>query len=212
MRETYDSEELLQPVRDIIQKLEKYLKAAPKKPVYLHAVILDPRIKICLFSKHAGLGLISVAYNYQNAVWHLDYSREVQGKRIPSFSAKLANADPRISGDFTPDYSTDPSSVPVIAAADILNGHFDPNQIKGKDVVIGTASEGIGDLLVQHRELRLARERPDVGVVGYRVADLEAAHRVDEGLDEGVMDRLVHVDAFHRAAALAGVVHRAIGE
>ena len=54
MRETYDSEELLQPVRDIIQKLEKYLKAAPKKPVYLHAVILDPRIKICLFSKHAG--------------------------------------------------------------------------------------------------------------------------------------------------------------
>ena len=98
-----------------------------------------------MFSKHAELGLISVAYNYQNAVWHLDYAREVQGKRIPSFSAKLANVDPRISGDFTPDYSTDPSSVPVIAAADILNGHFDPNQIKGKDVVIGTASEGIGD-------------------------------------------------------------------
>jgi EAL domain-containing protein (putative c-di-GMP-specific phosphodiesterase class I)/CHASE2 domain-containing sensor protein len=98
-----------------------------------------------MFSKHAELGLISVAYNYQNAVWHLDYARKVQGKRIPSFSAKLANADPRILGDFTPDYSTDPSSVPVIAAADILNGHFDPKQIKGKDVVIGTASEGIGD-------------------------------------------------------------------
>ncbi|MGE5600057.1 MAG: CHASE2 domain-containing protein, partial [Pseudomonadota bacterium] len=35
-----------------------------------------------MFSKHAELGLISVAYNYQNAVWHLDYSRKVQGKAV----------------------------------------------------------------------------------------------------------------------------------
>ena len=53
MEQTYDSEQLLQPARDIIQKLEKYLKAALKKPVYLHAVILDPRIKMFFFGKHA---------------------------------------------------------------------------------------------------------------------------------------------------------------
>ena len=54
MEQTYDSEELLQPSRYIIQKLGNYLKAALKKPVYLRAVILDPRIKMLLFSKHAG--------------------------------------------------------------------------------------------------------------------------------------------------------------
>ena len=48
MEQTYDSEQLLQPARDIIQKLENYLKAALKKPVYLHAVILDPCIKMFL--------------------------------------------------------------------------------------------------------------------------------------------------------------------
>ncbi|WP_426693246.1 EAL domain-containing protein [Sphingomonas sediminicola] len=98
-----------------------------------------------MFSKHAELGLISVAYNYQNAVWHLDYSRKVQGKAVQSFSAKLAKVDSRLNGDFMPDYSTDPTTVPVIAAADILNGRFDPKSVQGKDVVVGTASEGIGD-------------------------------------------------------------------
>ena len=51
---TYDSEQLLQPARDIIQKLEKYIKASLKKHVYLHAVILYPRINIFFFSKHVG--------------------------------------------------------------------------------------------------------------------------------------------------------------
>ena len=53
MEQTYDSEQLLQPARDIIQKLENYLKAALKTPVYLHAVTLDCRIKMFFFSKHA---------------------------------------------------------------------------------------------------------------------------------------------------------------
>ena len=53
VEQTYDSEQLLQPDRDIIKKLEKYIKATLKKLVYSHAVILDPRIKMFFFSKHA---------------------------------------------------------------------------------------------------------------------------------------------------------------
>jgi len=98
-----------------------------------------------ILTKHSELGLINVEYNYQNAVWWLDYSRTVKGRRIYSFASMLANADPNTRGSFIPDYSIDPSSVPVVAAADVLSGNFDPRQIKGKDIVIGTASEGIGD-------------------------------------------------------------------
>ena len=61
-------------------------------------------------------------------------------------------------------------------------------------------------------ELRRARQRADVGAVVGRVADLEALHGRDEVLDERVVDPLVDVDALDRAAALAGVVHRAVGE
>jgi EAL domain-containing protein (putative c-di-GMP-specific phosphodiesterase class I)/CHASE2 domain-containing sensor protein len=99
-----------------------------------------------MFNKNASLGLINFAYNYQNAVWRLDYSRKAVGRSLPSFAAKLANADPRETGMFIPDYSIDPATIPVVAAADILSGRFDAKALAGKDVIIGTASEGIGDL------------------------------------------------------------------
>ena len=60
MEQTYDSEELLQPARYIVKKLERYLKATLKKPVYLHAIILDPRIKV-YFSESMHEILLSMA-------------------------------------------------------------------------------------------------------------------------------------------------------
>ena len=98
-----------------------------------------------IVAKNADLALINLAYNYQNAVWRLEYSREALGRTLPSFAAKLANVDPRIRGEFIADYSVDATTVPVIAAADVLKGRFDPRLVAGKDVVIGAASEGIGD-------------------------------------------------------------------
>jgi hypothetical protein len=35
---------------------------------------------------------------------------------------------------------------------------------------------------------------------------------VHESIDESVVDLLVHIDAFHRATALTGVVHGAVGQ
>ena len=105
----------------------------------------DPELLLpAHFDKGAELALINFTYNYQNAVWRLNYSLEVGGRPVPSFSAKLANVFPR-SGEFIPDYSIDPASVPVIRAVDVLNGKFDRRLVSGKDVLIGTASEGIGD-------------------------------------------------------------------
>jgi CHASE2 domain-containing sensor protein len=95
-----------------------------------------------IFSQGADLGLINFAYNYQSAVWRVDYSRTVNGQNVPSFAAKLAGAAKKPGQKFIIDYSIDPASIPVIAAADILAGRFDPESIKGKDVIIGTSSEG----------------------------------------------------------------------
>jgi EAL domain-containing protein (putative c-di-GMP-specific phosphodiesterase class I)/CHASE2 domain-containing sensor protein len=99
-----------------------------------------------IFNKNTELALINLSYNYQNSIWRLDYSRKALGQSLPSFAAKLANADPRTRGQFIPDYSIDPATVPVIAASDILTGRFDPKRVAGKDVIVGTASEGIGDM------------------------------------------------------------------
>ena len=98
-----------------------------------------------VLGKHADLGLIDLQYNYQNAVWRLNYSRNVAGRQVDSFAAKLANVTARPGQNFILDYSIDPATVPTIAASDVLSGRFDPRIVEGKDVIIGAASEGIGD-------------------------------------------------------------------
>jgi diguanylate cyclase len=96
-----------------------------------------------LLSRYAKVGSIGVDYNYQNAVWRLPYSVNSGGQSVPSYAASLAN---RLgTGQFIPDYSIDPRSIPTIGAANILSAHFDPRLIKGKDVIVGTNSEVIGD-------------------------------------------------------------------
>jgi EAL domain-containing protein (putative c-di-GMP-specific phosphodiesterase class I) len=104
-------------------------------------VLLPPAVR----GKHSELGLIDLQYNYQSAVWRVTYSRMVQGQQVPSFAAKLANVTGKPGQTFMIDYSIDPSTVPMIAASDVLSGRFDPKMVKGKDVIIGMASEGIGD-------------------------------------------------------------------
>jgi EAL domain-containing protein (putative c-di-GMP-specific phosphodiesterase class I)/CHASE2 domain-containing sensor protein len=120
------------------------ITARSGKTGYSDPDLLPPSI----FSKNAELGLISVAYNYQNAVWWLDYSRPMMGKPMPTYAAKLANADLKSTGRFIPDYSIDPASVPLIPAADVLSGRFDPKAIAGKDVILGTTAEGIDQYFI----------------------------------------------------------------
>ncbi|HET6942652.1 MAG TPA: CHASE2 domain-containing protein, partial [Sphingomicrobium sp.] len=106
--------------------------------------VKDAELQIpTIVSKHAELGLISAAYNYQNVVWRLDYAGKVSNKEIPTFAAKLANARGQVGQNFIPDYSTNPASIPVISAADLLNGRADLTVLKGKDVVVGATAEGI---------------------------------------------------------------------
>ena len=99
---------------------------------------------LAMFSRHARLGSISVRYNYQNAVWRVPYSAEVNGATVPSFAASLAGEKKR-GGDFTVDYSIDPTSIPLINAADVISGRFDPRMVRGKQVIIGLNSEALGD-------------------------------------------------------------------
>ena len=114
---------------------------------FSNAELLPPAI----LRRHRDLGLINVAYNYQNAVWQLEYSRNVDGRSIPSFAAKLANVSSDSRESFIPDYSIDTASVPLVSAADLLAGRFDRRKIEGKDVVIGTAIEGIDQYFIPGR-------------------------------------------------------------
>lgn len=96
-------------------------------------------------AQYAKLGNISVHYNYQNAVWQLPYALTVDGKPLPSYATLLANRTGIPGSNFTVDYSIDPATIPAMRASELLSGRFDPNRVRGKDVVIGWDSETLGD-------------------------------------------------------------------
>jgi EAL domain-containing protein (putative c-di-GMP-specific phosphodiesterase class I)/CHASE2 domain-containing sensor protein len=99
-----------------------------------------------MFSKHAQLALGSVRYNYQNAAWKIPYSAMMDGKRVPSFAAALANVDGPANTSFPLDYSIQVASVPTYSAADLLAGRIPRSALAGKDVVIGLGSEILNDV------------------------------------------------------------------
>lgn len=99
-----------------------------------------------LFANAAkGEASISWHYSFSQTVTDVPYSVRVDGRTIPSFAALLAGRSAPVGESFQPDYSVDPSSIPAVSAADILDGRFDPRLIRGKDVVVGATSEVIGD-------------------------------------------------------------------
>ena len=97
------------------------------------------------FTAHAKIGIASVHYNYQNAVTRLPYGSMIKGQKVPSFAAALAKVDGRPDAVFPLDYSVDVRSVPNYSAGEILNGRVGSKELAGKDVLIGIASDVLGD-------------------------------------------------------------------
>ena len=97
------------------------------------------------FTKHAKQATLSVEYNYQNAVWRLPYAATIGNQLIPSIAASLGNEMGASDRQFPVDYSTDLRTIPTVSAGDVLSGRAPPGLLSGKDVLIGTNSDIIGD-------------------------------------------------------------------
>ena len=98
-----------------------------------------------LFARHTDVASIALRYNYQNAVWEIPYAMQAGDQLLPSFPAKMAGARGKPGVLFTPDYSIDPASIPVVSARNILANRFDPDMLRGKTVIIGATSETLND-------------------------------------------------------------------
>jgi EAL domain-containing protein (putative c-di-GMP-specific phosphodiesterase class I)/CHASE2 domain-containing sensor protein len=98
-----------------------------------------------LFAQHAKVGIASVRYDWQNAVWDLPYAAAIGGKAIPSFASSLAKVEGEAGKQFRVDYSVKLATIPSYSAGDVLSGRVSAQQLAGKDVIIGIASDVLGD-------------------------------------------------------------------
>jgi EAL domain-containing protein (putative c-di-GMP-specific phosphodiesterase class I)/CHASE2 domain-containing sensor protein len=107
--------------------------------------LAEENLPLKMFADAAAVGSISWKYNYQNVAWKLPYAAAAPGKPIASFSALLANRPGNPADNFMVDYSLDPASIPAVSASSVLNGTVSPEQIRGKDVIIGWTTDALGD-------------------------------------------------------------------
>ncbi|MEO5972060.1 MAG: EAL domain-containing protein [Sphingomicrobium sp.] len=98
-----------------------------------------------MFTRDAEIGTISAFYNYQNAVWRLPFSARIGDRDVPSFAAKLAGVTRPAGREFLLDYSLDPTTVPAVSAASVLDGSAGAQMFAGKSVIIAGTSDVIGD-------------------------------------------------------------------
>lgn len=99
-----------------------------------------------MFARNAHTAGISWEYNYQNAVWRMPVAMISDGRPVPSFSALLAGRAGRPGTSFKVDYSLDPQTIPSLSASSVLKGEFDARAVRGKDIVIGSTSNVLGDI------------------------------------------------------------------
>jgi len=100
-----------------------------------------------IFSRYTNVALISAYYNFQNAAWRLPYALRVDKTDIPSLATAMAGVHGVSDSDFPLDYSIKLNSIPQYSSADILAGRVSRDKIAGKEVVVGLASDALGDLV-----------------------------------------------------------------
>ena len=98
------------------------------------------------FAAHAELGLISMFYNYETAVWSLLYGYDDGTRVIPSYASILADVKGPVGVMFPINYRIDPNTIPQYSASDVIAGRVGVEQLNGKMVIVGAASDNIGDL------------------------------------------------------------------
>ena len=105
------------------------------------------------FAAHSELGLISAYYNYEIAVWRLPYGLSDGSREYRSYASIMANVKGRAGTSFPINYRVDLDTLPQYSASDIVAGRVPLERLRGKTIIVGAASDNIGDLyLIPGRE------------------------------------------------------------
>lgn len=88
------------------------------------------------FSRHASLVNANLRFGWDGAVRDHPYGAPAGGDPVPSLASHLSGKAGGAGELFPIDFSTDPASIPVFSASDVLNGRVDPRALAGVKVVI----------------------------------------------------------------------------
>jgi diguanylate cyclase (GGDEF)-like protein/PAS domain S-box-containing protein len=129
------------------------------------------------FRPYVDLAIMNVFPSGDGIVRHLFVDGEIGGQRFPSLAALLADGKPMPNDSFDIDFGIDPATVPRLAYTDILKGRFRPEDVAGKQIVIGSTAAELGDLFAV--PYRITLPGPLVHILGFEsIAQARMLQRV----------------------------------
>jgi EAL domain-containing protein (putative c-di-GMP-specific phosphodiesterase class I)/CHASE2 domain-containing sensor protein len=177
--------------------LEAGLARFPGEVVLPALYTLDPvkgarteHLPLARLRAHVKQASIVLRYDYRGAVWQIDYAHTYSGGVLPTFAAKLAEVTGEAERTFPIDHAIDYRTVPVISAADLINGKVPRGALAGKDVLVGATSHQLGDTFFSPN--------------GFMIAGVYLHVLGAETLRAGVPVGLGWLPAFLAAAVIAG--------
>lgn len=93
----------------------------------------------------AGLVNTNVRTNGFNTVWQAPYGNRVANVLVPSIASSISGLKGHAGEDFPIDYAIRSESLPYVSAAEVLRSKADLRELRGRQVIIGTNSTGIGN-------------------------------------------------------------------
>ncbi len=87
----------------------------------------------------------NVWINGFNAVWNARYANSVGDLAVPSIASELTGIRGALGEEFPIDYSIRLGSLPYLSAAEVSRNEAIINQVRGRDIIIGTNATGIGN-------------------------------------------------------------------
>ncbi|HUD27552.1 MAG TPA: EAL domain-containing protein [Novosphingobium sp.] len=104
------------------------------------------RIPLRAYREYAGYASILVRHRPLNINVQLPFASGSPVGKIPSLAAAMAGVDGSPEELFFPDFSIAVSSVPTLSYIDAMRGRFDPQYVRGKDILVVPAAVLFNDI------------------------------------------------------------------
>lgn len=98
-----------------------------------------------MFTDHGWLANVNVFPSSDGRIWTMTYGDWVDGRFQYSLAATLAGRAIRDDHGFYVDYGIQVSSIPRLSFVDVLQGRFQPEDVAGKNIIIGATAVELGD-------------------------------------------------------------------
>jgi hypothetical protein len=105
-----------------------------------------PLLPVKSLRDKAQLASLNVWVNWMGTTSGVPYNSQIGGELIPSFATRLAKREGSSTGIFRPDFSILARTIPTVSFVDVLRDAPGSDIISGRDVIIGTTAESLGDI------------------------------------------------------------------